>query len=213
MYSPYFFFSTSFPTTPSHLHGGFGMSVPFRQSAGSQSIDEEGGQQSLPNHDNRLEYRGKVFRGKLCVCFPSTAVPHSVASYSIPQTLSLSLENTKREPYSLNSGVSPGSSARKLIRKTGYSKMNKAVAMKTNLNAEFVTCSFSFPRVGVSQRVSQGVAPGRLGEWREIPVGKTGSLCFATRSEGPSFGGKKSESIQSRSCRKLKTVPVAFPHF
>lgn len=131
------------------------------------------------------------------MCFPSISAPHSVASYPIPHPLS-SLENTKREPCSLNSGVSPSSSARKLIRKARSSKMNKAVELKTHLNAECRVC-YLFLLLPQS-RGEPGGQPGAsiLRDWeraREILVGKTGSLCFATRSQRPSFRGKKSESI------------------
>lgn len=58
--------------------------------------------------------------------------------------------------------------------------MNKAVELKTHLNAEFVSCSFSFPRVGASQGVSQGVAPERLGERKGDPGGQNRKsvLCY-----------------------------------
>ncbi|XP_038291629.1 nuclear body protein SP140 isoform X13 [Canis lupus familiaris] len=80
---------------------------------------------------------------------------------------------------------------------------NKAAETKTHLDARSAICSFPFHQ-------SRGWALGSLLEdgenSREMPVGKTGSLCFATCSEGQASGEKKSESIWSTSCRKLKTV-------
>ncbi|XP_038430045.1 nuclear body protein SP140 isoform X13 [Canis lupus familiaris] len=80
---------------------------------------------------------------------------------------------------------------------------NKAAETKTHLDARSAICSFPFHQ-------SRGWALGSLLEdgenSREMPVGETGSLCFATCSEGQASGEKKSESIWSTSCRKLKTV-------
>lgn len=84
---------------------------------------------------------------------------------------------------------------------------NKAAETKTHLDAGSATCSCPFPGSG-----SQGSLLEDGENSREMPVGETGSLCFATCSEGQASGEKKSESIWSRSCRKLKTVPAASLH-
>lgn len=105
-------------------------------------------------------------------------------------------------------GLHPVAAARKSAVRAQSPKMkNKAAETKTHLDAVSATCSCPFPGSG-----GQGSLLEDGENSREMPVGETGSLCFATCSEGQASGEKKSESIWSRSCRKLKTVPAASLH-
>lgn len=58
--------------------------------------------------------------------------------------------------------------------------MNNAVKLKTHLDAELAPCSFPF----AGPRASQGTLLEDWEKGRELPVAKTGSLCFVAPSKG-----------------------------
>lgn len=75
--------------------------------------------------------------------------------------------------------------------------MNKAVKLKTHLVAELAPYYFTF----AGPRASQGTL---LEDWengRELPVAKTGSLCFAPPSKGWASEERKVKVFLSRSGR------------
>lgn len=86
--------------------------------------------------------------------------------------------------------------------------MNKAAKWKTHLDAEFSTCSFPSLVQGPARGCSwkTGRQAGRYQRVRQ-------EVCaWHTKQRGPGFPGKKSESILSSLCRKLKAELAASLH-